>query len=488
MCSVQQANSLQCGGHEQTLALYRQGVLRSITRTVRLWLRTLELAWLYGPLALTAWLLLLPSESRLTEAWWHWLRHTVEGSGPCAIKLAQWASSRPDLFSDAAAHIFADITDHVCVHTLAYSRRALVDAFGEGVNAHLRLVDDVPIGSGCIAQVHRAQLRADDGGWRDIAVKIRHPRVSDIIETDLDLLALGARALALLPGASLLDPIGVSREFSGVMRSQLDLAIEARNLVALAANFSDERRVRFPAPQWPWVCASVLVEELMIGRPVLESIGSPQAGQIARIGLESVLKMLFLDNLLHADLHAGNILVLEGPDVVLAFVDAGMVKRIAPGSFRTVIGVLGAMVHYDGRLAGELIINHGTAPRPGEDRAAFCDGIGAIVEHARKPEVDFFDHVGEYVAKILSLAYTHHVQLDPDFVAVAIAVRVVEGVAHQLDSKINVAPMCRPYYHRAILEHGLSGLPLFNMLTQHPASSNPPRCCSESALAAAAGA
>jgi aarF domain-containing kinase len=520
-----------------------------VANAARALYRLIELGALFGPLVLTCWLLFLPGAaepsadahtqgrrrptltSAFANAWWRWLRLTVEASGPCVIKLAQWASSRPDLFSDRVAVLFADITDRVRPHSMRATRRALAQAFGAGWEEQLTLSSDEPIGSGCIAQVYRATLRGgtrtpnsggaapgrapegggtaevavkvlqggtrsahysrsapelalESGGTAEVAVKVRHPAVARAIETDLALLSLVCSALALVPGASLLDPRGIAAEFGEAMRGQLDLSVEARNLDELAANFATEPRVRFPRPAWPWVSESVLVEELLIGRPVLESVGSSQRALIARVGLEAVLKMLFVDNCVHADLHPGNILVLDAPaggrptradEVVLGFLDAGIVKRISADTFGTVVGVLGAMVHYDGQLAGELILQHRTGsavpPRTAEQTRAFCDGICAIVEHARKPEVNFFDHIGEYVSTILRLAWTHRVQLAPDFVAVAVAVRVVEGIAHQLDPEILVAPLCRPYYRRAILEHNMLGLPFFRAAAEQPAAA-----------------
>jgi len=341
------------------------------------------------------------------------------------------------------------------------------------------LADEAPIGSGCIAQVYRATMRGVEGSSeREVAVKVLHPGVRAEIELDLAILRLAARILALAPGAALLDPVGIAEEFSMAMRTQLDLRQEASNLDELARNFADVQTVRFPRPVWPWVSRQALVEDLIKGKPVLNFTQSPERKLLARAGLEAVLKMIFVDNLVHADLHPGNILAVthsggdEATPPSLAFLDAGIVKRISPRTFRTVVGVLGAMVHYDGRLAGELIIEHARIPHSGEDTAAFCNGIDAVVQHARRPDVSFFDHIGDYVQTILGLAWRYHVHLEPDFVAVALAVRVVEGVAHQLDPDLQVAPLCRPWYYQSVVRHSLAGLPIFD--ADHPSTTSAP--------------
>ena len=66
--------------------------------------RTLYLSALFGPLLmgkpLCRW-------TGCEDAWWRWCVRCFDSSGALLIKLAQWSSSRPDLFGSAACAQFA---------------------------------------------------------------------------------------------------------------------------------------------------------------------------------------------------------------------------------------------------------------------------------------------------------------------------------------------------------------------------------------------
>ena len=85
------------------------------------------------------------------------------------------------------------------MHDARTTARAIATELGEAGERGLASVDPTPVGSGCIAQVHRA-VGAD--GAR-LAVKVLHPGVEAVVGADLCLLRAAAwavEALVPLPG------------------------------------------------------------------------------------------------------------------------------------------------------------------------------------------------------------------------------------------------------------------------------------------------
>ena len=136
------------------------------------------------------------------------LCNTLERAGPTAIKLGQWVSTRPDLFlPELCVHFSARLHAAVAPHSAAHSRSALAAVLAP---AGLALEDvfesmdfETALGSGSIAQVHRARLRpevarrawsrtektigeSEDGA--DVVVKILHPGVGESVALDMALL------------------------------------------------------------------------------------------------------------------------------------------------------------------------------------------------------------------------------------------------------------------------------------------------------------
>jgi predicted unusual protein kinase regulating ubiquinone biosynthesis (AarF/ABC1/UbiB family) len=96
-----------------------------------------------------------------------------ETLGPTFIKLAQILSTRPDLIHPELAAALGRLQSAVRHIPHRLVPRLLHAAYGRPVDAVFDTLDFAPLGSGSIAQVHRARLK--DG--RTVAVKIRRPGI-----------------------------------------------------------------------------------------------------------------------------------------------------------------------------------------------------------------------------------------------------------------------------------------------------------------------
>ena len=107
--------------------------------------------------------------------------------------------------------------------------------------------DREPVGSGCCAQVYRATLAQYDGV--EVAVKVLHPNVENRFRRDLRLMRTFADlATWMFPDLNWLSMKEGLDEFAALMKSQLDLSVEAKNLSKFRANFSKQPDVVFPKP------------------------------------------------------------------------------------------------------------------------------------------------------------------------------------------------------------------------------------------------
>jgi aarF domain-containing kinase len=98
-------------------------------------------------------------------------------------------------------------------------------------------------------------------------------------------------------------------QFRDIMLPQLDLRVEAHNLQRFRRDFEGESQIAFPEPLSDLTSREVLVEKFVEGEPMLnfvmredESHSRKDREQLAKIGLETVMKMIFLHDFIHADL------------------------------------------------------------------------------------------------------------------------------------------------------------------------------------------
>lgn len=132
------------------------------------------------------------------------------------------------------------------------------------------------------------------------------------MQRDFTLMHRAARLSSHLPFLSELHLEESIRQFGAPLKEQLDLQVEAQHLDRFGKNFRSWRNLSFPAPVYPLVAPSVLVETFEEGRLISTYVDKPTnkySIQLANIGLSCYLQMLLKDNFVHADLHPGNILV-----------------------------------------------------------------------------------------------------------------------------------------------------------------------------------
>ena len=194
---------------------------------------------------------------------------------------------------------------------------------------------------------------------------------------------------------------------------------------------------------------------------------TPASRAAGKLLAHSFLQMLFTHNFAHGDLHPGNILVrsanrpadtadgnsdaVDGDEdsIELVFLDAGIVTELRPQDFENFTAVFGAIVQRDGRRAGQLILErspHSRCPDPD----AFVDGIEAVVDEALSNGLSLRNlKVGALLGRVLNLACSLRVQLDPNFTKVAISIMVLEGVGRCLDPEQDLLTTARPYLIRS---------------------------------------
>ena len=184
----------------------------------------------------------------------------------------------------------------------------------------------VPIASASLAQVHEATLH--DG--RRVAVKVQHADIEIISKLDLESIRRILNLIQMVVRIRGME--SYHDDISQLIREELDFQQEARNIEAIARNFTGNRDVHFPAVVHELSTQRVLTTEFVDGAKVtdfdaLAAMGIDRPALADRI-LRVVCQMIFIDGVYHADPHPGNIIVHE--DGTFTLVDFGAVGRMAP--------------------------------------------------------------------------------------------------------------------------------------------------------------
>lgn len=420
-------------------------------------------------------------------------------------------------------------------HSLQATKQIVQEAFGgRDFEDIFDEFDEKPLGVGAIAQVYKAKLKPDlavpgdvdvpigpSGLGRNVrknvgsvlkstpkrvpsshvAVKVQHPGIERTVRRDLRIMRFFATVLNVIPTMEWLSLPDEVDQFGEMMKLQLDLRIEAANLSRFRKNFKDRTTAWFPFPYTEFCTRNVLIEEFAHGIPLADFMangGGVFQQDIASEGLDAFLRMLLLDNFVHADLHPGNIMVRfyeadrpslrlrhtaedssttrdgdvteqilsrlrpyrnnkelwnaelakidrEGFRPQLIFIDTGLVTELNETNRRNFLDLFRAVAEFDGYKAGHLMCERCRQPDAVLDQEVFALKMQHLVLGVKSRTLALGNiKIGDILQRVLGMVREHHVRLEGDFVNVVISILLLEGIGRSLDPNVDLLSSSLP--------------------------------------------
>ena len=480
--------------------------------------------------------------------WYRLLVYAMELSGPAFIKLGQWAASRSDIFPTEMCEIMSKLHSHAPAHSMHATRKTVEAAFeGRDFDDIFEEFNEQPLGVGAIAQVYKAKLKPDlvapedhdvaqetealSRGMRRqvetvlksspkrvpssyVAVKVLHPNVERTVRRDLRIMGFFAWVLNVIPTIEWLSLPDEVAQFGEMMKLQLDLRIEAANLTNFRQNFKDRTTAWFPYPYTDFTTRNVLIEEFAQGIPLadfMEYGGGVFQHDIADEGLDSFLRMLLIDNFIHADLHPGNIMVRfyqaakpnlsfrqalskpappeDQPDVTeqvlerlrpfrhskdkegwqaelakistegyhaqLIFIDTGLVTELNATNRKNFLDLFRAVAEFDGYKAGHLMCERCRQPDAVLEKEIFALKMQHLVLSIKSRTLALGNvKIGDILQQVLGMVRSHHVRLEGDFVNVVISILLLEGIGRTLNPDVDLLSSSLPILRQLSAQSG----------------------------------
>lgn len=366
--------------------------------------------------------------------------------GPTFVKFGQVLSSRPDLLPPDFVRELSLLQDRAPEMPMATVREVVERGLGKPLQELFAWVDEKPIASASIAQVHAARLSTGE----EVVIKVQRPNIAESMRADLDLLYYVAQFLErVVEETGIYTPTGIVEEFEKSLFGELDFLHEAQNVETFHALNKDRPYVRIPKVYDELTCRTVLTLERLFGDKITSLDPARHDRRVvARNLVDSIFTQLFVDGVFHADPHPGNIFILEGDRI--GIVDFGLVGRVSKQMQETVMILCLAIALKDADTLARLLYKAGV-PDARVNLSQFRSDIAAILDRYLGMELSKIKGAA-LVDDLLSLAIRYKIKVPKEYALLTKAAITIEGVIRQVAPDMDVLEVALPYAKTLMFE------------------------------------
>jgi ubiquinone biosynthesis protein len=375
-------------------------------------------------------------------SWDRWLADTITACGPAFVKAAQLLSTRADVLPARVCQALARLHDGV--------RAAPAPLEAARLRAELGAGDAILVGAGSIACVYRVRL--PDG--RVVAAKVRRPGIERALGGDLALIEWCARIGAKMPMLRGVPVVEIANQLATSIRRQLDFGAEAEVLRDLRRTLGDLDGVTVPDVDSRLSTEDILVMDFVAG---LERLCPADLVEDARrravvTALRAVYRMLFVDGVVHCDLHPGNLYFRRDGSIVV--LDAGFAVRLDDEARERFAAFFYCLSQGDGPACADIVLS--TTANPGGDAEGFRAELTELVAAGTGRRAADFDLLS-FATKLFDIQRRHGYYADPRFVFPILSLLVLEGTVRAFHPEVDFQREARPFLVTTLMERVLAG-------------------------------
>lgn len=350
------------------------------------------------------------------------MRQTFERLGATYIKLGQFVASSPSLFPPEYVREFQGCLDSVSALPYSSIKKIIAAEFDRPLEEIYASIDETPLASASIAQVHAAVLVTGE----DVVIKVQKPGVQTVLITDFNFIYVAAKLLELfVPAMKRTSLSPIIGDIQRTMLEECDFLKEANNLELFRKFLADTNNSMACAPKvYPQATTSkVLTMERFYGVPLTDLDAIRSVTKTPELTLVTALNTWFASlmecQFFHADVHAGNLMVLN--DGRIGFIDFGIVGHIAPEKWQALVGFMEAQMSEDWLRMAQCMVQIGAtdeAVNPqvlAKDLRNLVEGTQELSpEQMMQPNLDDSD-VNELMFSMIEIGKKHGIRFPREF-------------------------------------------------------------------------
>jgi ubiquinone biosynthesis protein len=377
------------------------------------------------------------------------LRLLCEELGTTFIKFAQIASNRPDLLPEELVRELVKLQDQVAPVSFVQIKAVLEAELLRPLDELLDDLDEQPLASASVAQVHRARLL----GGQEVVLKVQRPGLRGLIEADVAILwQLVGIVEQHFPSLLVYQPRELVKMFEQSITEELNFRREAQHLLEFQEMFRQHPDVFVPKLYAELSSMRVLCLEYVDGYKITDLEALEAYGQtgpdLALRGIRLYFEQIFEHGFFHADPHPGNIFVLR--DGRIAFLDFGMMGRVGDEDKVRFANILLAVYERDVEGLKRAILKFSSGLSKEQEQELEYDIIYFLRQYGNIALEDIDGN--EVLQGLNAMFYLYKIKMPANILLLLKALVIIEGVGLRLDPQYDMVANIGPFVQRLMLE------------------------------------
>ena len=380
------------------------------------------------------------------------LRKMLEELGPTFVKAGQILSMRSEILPESFCNELAKLRTEVDPMPREVVLDTLRAEYDTPIEEIFDAIDDVPLGSASVAQVHKARLVTGEL----VAIKVQRPGVRRVMARDISIMrSLARRATLFLGDDQFLDMQSVVEELWQSFREETDFLVEAHALSEFRHNNRNCKYVMCPKP-YPGLCTEhVVVMDYIEGIPISRLHELTDAGyDVAEIGEKLVanyVTQILDDGFFHADPHPGNIVISGGK---IVYLDLGIMGRLSSHDRAALADIVIAVADLNTPGLKDGLLRFAATTDPAKiDHARLLVDLDLVMQNYGTESLADLD-LAQFLNAIVTLARRNNIELPSSVTMLARSLVTLEGTVDDMLADASIVDL--------IARHAKSNASLFD--------------------------
>ena len=347
-----------------------------------------------------------------------WTRDQLQMLGPTFIKVGQFVSTRPDIFSPEMIQEFQALQDNVapvCANVIEdiVDRELGLDAFSS--------FESEPIASASISQVHLATLKTGER----VAVKVQRPHIRAFFDRDFKTLNMIFDALSLFNIRSVNDSKMLIEQCYTYLYEELCFERELDNARLFRDIVVEHPNLVVPDVYPKYSSKNVLTMSYLPSN----RIGPNETSALAVELMEFFIEQVVFRGVIHADPHPGNLgITAEGR---IALYDFGQVSKLDPVLVANIKPLLFSIADRDVSEITQLLIkSKAIILLPNADISQIESFVQAVLLYFENLDFRSFSLAED-------IAMDPPFKINPQLIMVFRSLSLLEGICKSLDPEFS---------------------------------------------------